>query len=61
MWSPAAIGGHPSTCGGVGAAKVEPNHSRTGGENRASGSTGCSGAMAATLPSVPDTVPSSIS
>src|SRR6187431_2509988 len=30
--SPRAIGGQPSTCGGVGSPKARSNHSRTGGE-----------------------------
>ena len=34
VWSPSAIAGQPVICGGVGAWKVEVNHSRTGSENR---------------------------
>ena len=34
--SPAAMWGHPSICGGVGAGNDDANHSRTAGENAAS-------------------------
>ncbi len=37
MWSPAAMGGHPPACAGVGSAKARANQSATIGWKGASG------------------------
>ena len=39
LHSPVAIAGQPSSCGGVGPAKVRSNQARVAGEKQASGST----------------------